>query len=485
MFQNLTPRQLHAFTLRSVAGLLVLVVAGLAFGLLLGLVQSAWGPLQGLDRGIARQLSEWVSGNPTLLSALQIVTTLGDPAVLTLLLGLAAAWLLIRRRPRLASYVVVTGLGAAILTPVTKTLVDRTRPLVGTVEGGASFPSGHALGSIVVYGVLLLVFLPAMNPRVRPFVAAATGLLVLAIGFTRLALGVHFLTDVLGGWLLGFAWLGVTASAFQRWRRASGLTPVGVSRGLEPEAEPELEPAPNPQRDELPHPWRALATLLMAWVLVLGLVYGTGLLVTTVLPGTVDRAVVQWFAAHRGDTWTALAEAASWLGSVTGVAITGVVAAVLALAATRRWRPVLFLFAVMAGEVTLYLVASRTVDRRRPEVPTVVGHGASSLGEGLPNLTSFPSGHVAAAAALYGGIAVLVLGTARGSWRWGVLGLAVVIPLLVAVARLYLGLHYPTDYLGSLLVAVPWLLACWWTLRPTARSRAGGQRCAPVTARSP
>ena len=116
----------------------------------------------------------------------------------------------------------VTGLGALALDPSLKALVGRLRPVVDVpvaAGGGNSFPSGHALGSIVAYGALLLVFLPAIRPRWRRPAIGLVAVLVFAIGLTRIALGVHFVSDVLGGWLLGLAWLVVTGYAFRLWRR--------------------------------------------------------------------------------------------------------------------------------------------------------------------------------------------------------------------------------------------------------------------------
>ena len=108
---------------------------------------------------------------------------------------------LIRRRRRLARYVAVTGLGAATLSPLLKQLVDRLRPVVATpvaTAGGPSFPSGHTLAVTVWVGVVLLVLLPVVPARYRrPAVGVGTALVVL-VGLTRIALGVHFLSDVLG-----------------------------------------------------------------------------------------------------------------------------------------------------------------------------------------------------------------------------------------------------------------------------------------------
>ena len=84
--------------------------------------------------------------------------------------GVAAAILAIRKRWRLAVYLLVTAAGALVLDPVLKSLVGRLRPVVAhpIAHGtGNSFPSGHSLGSIVCYGAILLVFLPAARGRWR------------------------------------------------------------------------------------------------------------------------------------------------------------------------------------------------------------------------------------------------------------------------------------------------------------------------------
>jgi len=88
---------------------------------------------------------------------------------------------------------------------------------------------------MIVYGALLLVFLPGGRPRWRKLVAAVPITIVVLIGFSRIALGVHFLSDVLAGWLLGAAWLGVTAYAFRVWRRQAGHPAAPLKQGLEPE----------------------------------------------------------------------------------------------------------------------------------------------------------------------------------------------------------------------------------------------------------
>lgn len=80
-----------------------------------------------------------------------------------------------------------------------------------------------------------------------------------AIGFTRMALGVHYLTDVVAGWLLGLVWLVITTVAFRRWGLSAPHRAPALSEGLAPEAAAALEPASRTHAHVLPHPWRGAA----------------------------------------------------------------------------------------------------------------------------------------------------------------------------------------------------------------------------------
>ena len=113
---------------------------------------------------------------------------------------------------------------------------------------GNSFPSGHSLGSIVCYGAVFLVFLPAARGRWRTVFTTVIVALIALIGISRILLGVHYVSDVIGGWAIGITWLGLTAFAFEATRQAAGL-PVTqpAAEGLEPEARTDVRPAqPEP-----------------------------------------------------------------------------------------------------------------------------------------------------------------------------------------------------------------------------------------------
>jgi undecaprenyl-diphosphatase len=174
-----------------------------------------------------------------LVNALQAVSFLGSPVWFYIVTTIAAIWMWRQGHPRLAFFLVVTGLLGGIIDSIVKILVDRPRPSleqpVATAHG-KSFPSGHSMSSVVGYGALLLVFLPAIDRRWRTPLIAATTLLVLTIGFTRLALGVHYISDVLGGFALGLAWLTASTAAFSIWRVERGKNKVEPAEGLAPEA---------------------------------------------------------------------------------------------------------------------------------------------------------------------------------------------------------------------------------------------------------
>ncbi len=450
--------------LRRLAPLLGVSLSALVFAVLLVLVRLRWAPLERVDRGVANRLNAWISGDSPLVTVVKAVTWLGSTGVLWTVITAAAVILLIRGRRRLATYIVITGAGALVLDPVLKSLVGRLRPVVAhpiAYGTGNSFPSGHSLGSIVCYGAVLLAFLPAVPVRWRTPVKVAYGTLIVLIGTSRLLLGVHYLSDVLGAWALGVAWLGLTAYAFQIFRREQGKPVVDpVREGLEPEAPADLGLA-TAEPDRPAHPGVIAAGVVVVWVFAVGLVIGAGELVVHYGNGNVlgDRTVPHWFAAHRTPSLTHWSQVASTIGATQAVLIVTVATCVVTIAVLHRWRPVIFVATLMAGELAAFLIASTVVGRPRPDVPTMDPH--------LPT-DAYPSGHIAASLCIYLAIAILVIGHTRSRWRWLILIPLVVVPTLVTLSRFYRGEHHPTDALGSLLFAVLWAGGAYLLIRPNA-----------------
>jgi undecaprenyl-diphosphatase len=453
---------------RTLAPLTIVTAAAFLFALLLLLVRLRWAPLESVDHGAATWLNSLVAGHSVAISIIKAVTWLGSGGVLWTLIGAASVVLVLRRRWRLAAYLLVTGAGDLVLDPVLKALVGRLRPVVAhpIAHGtGDSFPSGHALGSIVCYGALFLVFLPAARGTWRRVLTAVIVTLIAAIGVSRLLLGVHYISDVVGAWALGITWLGITAFAFELSRHMTG-DPVTdpVTEGLEPEARPDLQPTEpeRPMRHDRARTYgRIAAGVVVGWVLIVGALTGIGKLIMITRNGNGnllgDHTIPHWFAAQRTATLNHWSLIASNLGATRDILIVSVAACVVFIAITRHWRPVVFLAVVMLGELAAFLTVAAIVKRPRPDVPHLDSH--------LPT-SAFPSGHMAATTCLYVGIAILVIGHARGWWRYLFLIPAIVMPVMIAMARMYRGEHHPTDILASVLFAALWLTATVMLVKP-------------------
>ena len=236
MKQRLDPEQRYGLRLTLFA--LAVILVFIPFGFLLSQVVDE-GPLTTYDRAVVEDLHEFVRGNRWTIGPLQLLSFLGKPIFFYIVVGAVGIFLLMRGRRRLVAYLVTTGMVGGVVDTAVKVIVARDRPVLEdpiATAFGQSFPSGHAFTSTAMYGALLLVFFPVIPRRGRPWAVGAYVLLVGAIAFSRLALGVHFFSDVLGGIVLGAAWLVASTAAFSIWRTERGRKPVEPIRGVEPEA---------------------------------------------------------------------------------------------------------------------------------------------------------------------------------------------------------------------------------------------------------
>ncbi|GAA2804557.1 hypothetical protein GCM10010441_31690 [Kitasatospora paracochleata] len=208
---------------------LALSCAGL-LGVLLALVETGWGPLVRFDRawveplhGFARQHSAWTA-------SMQTLADIGGTVTMRVLLGLAAGWLWIQGARMLAVWAAAEALIGWALGAAEQTAVDRPRPHfadpVAHAAVGGSFPSGHAMASAITCGALLALLWPRANRTGRSVAATLAALAVLAVGWTRIALGVHWPSDVLGGWLSAGLVLGGVTVAIELWRPGALLRDI-------------------------------------------------------------------------------------------------------------------------------------------------------------------------------------------------------------------------------------------------------------------
>ena len=170
-----------------------------------------------LDVAARRWTDAWTT--PLVAEAMEVVTVLGSiPVTLALLLGLALWWM--RRDQRRAAWVLTASVAAAELTlTALKFGFGRMRPAApGLLLPDASFPSGHAFHAAFAYGLLALALGRRLQHRgLRAALGTLALSIVLLVGSSRLALDVHYATDVLGGLLLGGAWLAATEAALLRY----------------------------------------------------------------------------------------------------------------------------------------------------------------------------------------------------------------------------------------------------------------------------
>jgi undecaprenyl-diphosphatase len=236
VYRRLDPVQRYGLRLTLVAVVIVLIAAPFSFLLFQVLAE---GPLTRFDGNLADRFNDLVAGHDNWISLFHLVSWLGKPVILWVVTGAAVIYTWRNGAHKLTLFLVTTTLGGGLVSTAVKLAVDRPRPEVDhplTDALGKSFPSGHAFSSTVVYGAVLLTFLPVLSPRLRHLAVALTTALVLSIGLSRLLLGVHFLTDVLAGYILGVAWLVGSVTVFEIWRVERGRPAVNVlDEGVEPE----------------------------------------------------------------------------------------------------------------------------------------------------------------------------------------------------------------------------------------------------------
>ncbi|WP_328883388.1 phosphatase PAP2 family protein [Streptomyces sp. NBC_00299] len=192
--------------------------------LLLALVALRWHPLMSIDSDVARTTHRWAVDESGVTHAFRILTDwVWDPWTMRLLTFAVAIWLVWRRAARwTAVWLVVTCAVATLVQQALKALVDRPRPVwPDPVDSAhyAAYPSGHAMTATVVCGLLLwLVHRYGADRALWRTAAAVAAISVAGVGLTRIWLGVHWATDVVGGWLLGALVVVLAVRVHKRWQ---------------------------------------------------------------------------------------------------------------------------------------------------------------------------------------------------------------------------------------------------------------------------
>jgi membrane-associated phospholipid phosphatase len=164
-----------------------------------------------------------------------------------------------------------------------------------------------------------------------------------------------------------------------------------------------------------------------------------------------DSSVDRSFAARRSSGWNVVTHVLTLSAETITVIAIGVVVFIGLRIMLGGWRASVFLAVALAGEVTIFVCITLAIDRARPPVSHL---------DHAPPTSSFPSGHTAAAVTLYGALAVLAWTMTRRVWlRSAATVVALVLPVAVALSRIYRGMHFPTDVMAGALLGLLWLSA--------------------------
>lgn len=215
-----------------------------------------------------------------------------------------------------------------------------------------------------------------------------------------------------------------------------------------------------------------VVVVLVGFALLAALTVLAGwLLKTYVLPdhgiGHADEQVNVWLAAHRTPTRNDLSFWLSGIGDVLAIPALVILTAVGAMV-MRKWRIAAFIVAAIALEAATYRVATLLIHRQRPRVHRL---------DQLPVDASYYSGHTAASVAVYCGLALLITSRIRSTGvRIAGWVIAIAIPLLVALSRMYRGMHHPTDVGAAMLVGIATLVVALIAARAAKAAQLAGER---------
>jgi undecaprenyl-diphosphatase len=218
------------------AGLFVLVVGVVPLG---ALVRGNWGPLIRLDDRVERSVHNDAIEHGIVRGLAKVLTQLGAPVLVQLATALLVGWLLWRTHRRLAGYLASCVAGAYVISSTGKLLVDRARPVFDdpiSHARGASFPSGHATGSAAFYLSLAVILLSLLAWPRRGWLLVLAFVVPLVVAATRVVLGVHYVSDVTAGLLIGWGWTAACTALFTAWRAQEGRPVEPLREGVEPEA---------------------------------------------------------------------------------------------------------------------------------------------------------------------------------------------------------------------------------------------------------
>ncbi|WP_296667426.1 phosphatase PAP2 family protein [Demequina sp.] len=225
-------------------------------------------------------------------------------------------------------------------------------------------------------------------------------------------------------------------------------------------------PAPTGREVALAIPRRILLPAAVLWVAVVGV----GLLLAQ-LP---ENGINEWFVGVRTPALDSVTGVVSSMASTTVMIATCVVVVALVWWRSGRWWFAIVPAIALAVEAAVFLTSSLIVGRERPDVDHL---------DDAPPTSSFPSGHTGASTSVYIAFALMATRIRNGAARVTVIVICVLLPIGVALARVYRGMHHPTDVLAGIAVGVTCALIAWnWLPRRDDAGITETPRAAPASA---
>ena len=159
-------RAARRFGVHAVLAFIAVLLVALPFAGLVFLIVSKSAALTLVDHDTTDSLHSYAVGHPAFTASMRTISAIVSPLGWWIVLTPVFIWLLLSRRPRIAAFLAVTALGSSLLNTLIKWAVDRARPHLAdpvAVAAGRSFPSGHTQAATVGFGILILIFLPAIS----------------------------------------------------------------------------------------------------------------------------------------------------------------------------------------------------------------------------------------------------------------------------------------------------------------------------------
>ncbi|MGZ7443243.1 phosphatase PAP2 family protein [Paenibacillus sp. TH7-28] len=195
------------FRIKISLALVTLIVCTLGFGAISLFVHD--NEIRNFDKIVTAWIQHWE--NPALTAVMKFFTTIGGglPFILVIITAMVVLYTVLRHRRELV-FLAGVMLGSTVLNWALKTLFHRARPVIHRIieAEGYSFPSGHSMAAFSFYGALaFLIWRHVPTSSGRSLIIVLSTLFILAIGISRIYLGVHYPSDVLGGYFVSGCWL--------------------------------------------------------------------------------------------------------------------------------------------------------------------------------------------------------------------------------------------------------------------------------------